>query len=75
MVPSLSMGVTMNHLAAVTVPLIGGLMWAKFGYRDTFIGGAVVVLMSLILTQRMRPAAKHPPVPTPGPRPQAPVEV
>jgi MFS family permease len=75
MVPSLSMGVTMNHLAAVTVPLIGGLMWAKFGYRDTFIGGAVVVLISLVLTQRMRPAAKHPPTPGPGPRPQAPVEV
>jgi MFS family permease len=54
MVPSLSMGVTMNHLAAVAVPLVGGFMWARFSYPIPFIGGAFVVVASLALAQRVR---------------------
>lgn len=49
--PTLAMGVTMNHVAAVAVPLIGGLAWKHFGYQVIFISGAVFVLISLIATQ------------------------
>ena len=49
--PTLAMGVTMNHIAAVAVPLIGGLAWKQFGYQIIFIGGAIFVLISLIATQ------------------------
>lgn len=49
--PTLAMGVTMNHVAAVAVPLIGGLAWKQFGYQIIFISGAVFVLISLIATQ------------------------
>ena len=52
--PTLAMGVTMNHVAAVSVPLIGGLAWESFGYQIIFIGGAVFTLISLICTQWMR---------------------
>jgi predicted MFS family arabinose efflux permease len=52
--PTLAMGVTMNHVAAVSVPLIGGLAWASFGYQIIFIGGAVFTLISLICTQWMK---------------------
>jgi len=48
-VPSLSMGVTMNHLAAVAVPVTGGLIWSSVGYTYTFIAGAGVVMVSLFL--------------------------
>lgn len=58
--PSLSMGVTMNHLAAVAVPLIGGYLWSRFSYPVTFFGGMVVVTMSLMLTQLIcNPHAKE----------------
>ena len=51
--PSLSMGVTLNHTAAVLVPLIGGFLWASLGYPVTFLGGAVVVAISLSLAARV----------------------
>jgi len=53
LVPSLSMGVTMNHVAAVAVPLVGGFLWGALGYQAAFIGGAVVVVISLNLVRRM----------------------
>ena len=48
------MGVTMNHIAAVTSPLIGGLIWVKFGYQIIFISGALFALISLVFTQWLR---------------------
>ena len=52
--PTLAMGVTMNHVAAVSVPLIGGFAWVAFGYQIIFIGGAVFTLISLVCAQWMR---------------------
>ncbi len=47
MTPTLAMGVTMNHIAAVTVPLIGGALWSRWSYPVTFLAGAVVAGASL----------------------------
>ena len=58
LMPTLSMGVTMNHVAAVLVPLIGGILWASCGYPITFRGGAVVVVISLILAATIKPVRK-----------------
>jgi len=58
--PSLATGVTMNHMAAVVVPLVGGLLWEKIGYQPVFLGGAAVVLGSIFLANRIRPAKTHP---------------
>ena len=32
LMPTLSMGVSVNHIAAVLVPLIGGYLWSRFAY-------------------------------------------
>lgn len=53
LMPTLSMGVTMNHVAAVLVPLTGGYLWASLGYPVTFKGGAVVVFISLLLAAKV----------------------
>ena len=58
--PTLSMGVTMNHLAAVVAPLVGGLVWYHFGYQVIFISGSVMALISLIVSQWVPPAAARP---------------
>ena len=55
LVPSLAMGQTMNHIAAVALPLTGGIMWDVFGYEATFFIGVAVALCSLITTQGIRP--------------------
>lgn len=48
--PSLSMGVSFNHVASAGVPLIGGLVWESFSYPVVFIGGAVLVALSLLVS-------------------------
>ncbi len=52
---TLSMGVTMDHAAAVTMPLLGGLLWAKFSYALIFQIGAVVAVISFIISQKVTP--------------------
>ena len=47
--PSMAMGVTVNHIAAVAVPLAGGLMWL-IDYRLPFLMGAAFALASLVMT-------------------------
>lgn len=50
--PSLAMGVTTNHIAAVTVPYFGALLWLKMeDYQAPFWVGVGVATLSLIVTQ------------------------
>jgi predicted MFS family arabinose efflux permease len=53
LMPTLAMGVTWNHVAAVAIPVVGGVMWAQLGYRILFQIGAAVVLLSWVAAQRM----------------------
>ena len=64
--PTLSMGVTMNHMAAVAAPLAGGLIWHYFGYRVIFLSGSALALVSLLVSQWVDPRAQSP---TPEARP------
>ena len=48
--PSMAVGFTINHIAAVFIPAIGGLMWIV-DYRIPFIAGAVMSGISLVLVQ------------------------
>jgi len=45
---TLSMGVAMNHVAAVTMPLLGGLLWKYAGYQWAFLIGAFAAALSII---------------------------
>ncbi len=54
LMPTLSMGVTMNHVAAVMVPLIGGMLWSRFSYPVMFFAGAAIVLISLFSVVGMK---------------------
>ena len=51
---SLSVEQTINHVAAIVVPVIGGTVWQLFGSRAPFLVGVGIVLVSLALTQFMR---------------------
>jgi len=51
---TISLGITMNHLSAIPVPIIGGFIWDKFGYAWTFMNGAVILVFSLIAASRIR---------------------
>ncbi len=40
--PTLSVGVSMDHIASVTSPILGGLLWTGFGAQWVFVAGAVI---------------------------------
>ena len=50
--PSMAVGFTINHIAAVFLPAIGGFLWIV-DYRIPFFGGAVMALISLIAVQKI----------------------
>jgi predicted MFS family arabinose efflux permease len=55
--PSMAVGFTINHIAAVVLPALGGLLWV-IDYRIPFIGGAMMSLVSLIAVQMIRTPVK-----------------
>lgn len=50
-----------EHIAAITVPLIGGTVWAVYGSQAPFLFGVIIVLVGLVLAQFM--TVKPQPVP------------
>ncbi|HEY3309160.1 MAG TPA: MFS transporter [Desulfuromonadaceae bacterium] len=50
---SMAVGFTINHIAAVFLPALGGYFW-MISYRIPFLGGAALGLVSLIVAQFMR---------------------
>ncbi|MDD2500891.1 MAG: MFS transporter [Geobacter sp.] len=51
--PTSAVGFTINHIAAVFLPALGGYLW-MLDYRIPFIMGAVLGVVSLILAQFIR---------------------
>jgi len=51
--PSMAVGFTINHIAAVVIPAIGGLLW-MVDYKIPFLAGAVMSLISLAAVQMIR---------------------
>lgn len=45
--PSMAVGVTVNHIAAVAVPVVGGMLW-MIDYRIPFVMGVGFGLLSLL---------------------------
>ena len=48
--PSMALGVTINHIAAVAVPVIGGMLW-MIDYRIPFAMGIGLSIISLLMVQ------------------------
>jgi len=54
--PSASVGFAINHITAVTVPLLGGYFWLV-DYRIPYIAGAILSLVSLSFVQKIKVVA------------------
>ncbi len=51
--PTAAVGLTINHIAAVVLPVMGGYLW-MIDYKIPFFAGAVLAGISLIMTQFIR---------------------
>ena len=52
--PTMVTGQTMNPIAAVIVPVTGGLLWQAYGHVVPFVLGAVVAAISVVASLRIR---------------------
>ncbi len=52
--PNISLGQTINHVAAVIIPVMGGVVWEMLGSRYTFLVGVGIVALSLVVVRWMR---------------------
>jgi predicted MFS family arabinose efflux permease len=55
---NLSVEQTINHIAAIIVPVVGGTVWELFGLQAPFLVGVGIVLVSLVLVQAIRTPAE-----------------
>lgn len=52
--PNISLGQTINHIAGVVIPVVGGVVWETFGRQYTFLIGVGIAVLTLIAVQWMR---------------------
>lgn len=51
--PTLSTGVSLQHIASMVIPVFGGLLWAAVGYQAVFIAAAVIAFLNLVLSRKL----------------------
>jgi predicted MFS family arabinose efflux permease len=51
---NLSVEQTINHIAAIVVPIVGGTIWELFGAQAPFLVGVGIAVISLVLAQFIR---------------------
>lgn len=51
--PTLSAGTSFDHVIAMSVPFVGGILWASVGYQAVFIAAAFIALLNYFLSRRI----------------------
>ena len=52
--PTLSLGVSINHVVSMSIPWVGGWAWERYGYYTVFLGAAVVALIMFFFACRVQ---------------------
>jgi MFS family permease len=53
MTSTLAMGVSINHVASMTIPAVAGLVWVRFGYGRVFLAAAALAILIAALATRV----------------------
>jgi hypothetical protein len=61
---TLSMGVAMNHVAAVIVPLAGAFLWRYSGFQWAFLAGSAIAAVGVYVASKLPEKQSPPPSPT-----------
>jgi len=54
--PTLSMGISMDHVVSMFIPFAGSLLWNAFGYEYVFAAGAMIALMNFAIARKIETA-------------------
>lgn len=68
---TLSMGVSINHIASMLIPGIAGSLWVWLGYENVFLAGAVLALVMTAVCSLVPPRGAIVETPGGGAEPQA----
>lgn len=52
--PTLSAGISFDHIIAMSVPFLGGILWAKMGYKYVFLAAAVIASINLFMSLKIK---------------------
>jgi MFS family permease len=52
--PTLAAGTSFDHIVAMSIPFLGGILWASLGYQYVFLAAAVIALINLILSLQIK---------------------
>lgn len=52
--PTLSAGVSFDHVVAMSIPFLGGILWKTMGYQYVFLAAAFIGVLNLILSLQIR---------------------
>jgi len=52
---TLAMGVSINHIASMTIPAVAGAVWMGFGYERVFAAAAFLALGIAAVSTRVPP--------------------
>ncbi len=58
--PTLSLGVSINHLVSMSVPAAGGLLWMKYGHPAVFMGAAGIAILMYFFSRQVRVPGRSP---------------
>lgn len=53
-IPTLSTGVSLDHVVSMSIPILGGIIWATIGYQAVFVCASGIAVINLILSTRIR---------------------
>jgi hypothetical protein len=53
-IPTLSAGTSFDHVIAMSMPYFGGLLWASMGYKYVFLAAAVIALLNLFMSMKIK---------------------
>ena len=51
---TLSLGLSIDHVFAISIAMLGGLMWNTLGYKFVFIMGAFISLLNYFAARRIK---------------------
>lgn len=47
--PTISTGISLDHMISMTIPAVGGYIWHIFGYKYVFAGACMIAIINLLL--------------------------
>lgn len=50
---TLSAGTSLDHIVAMSIPFLGGLLWTAYGYKYVFIAAAVIAVLNFVLSRKI----------------------